>query len=356
MGFFAQSAILPAFASVPGARLCALVSGDAHKRAKLAAKYRVRHAVDYADYETLLRSGDIDAVYIASPNRAHAEHTIQAADAGIHVLCEKPMATSESECARMIAAADARGVKLMIAYRLHFEPANLAAIKAIQAGKLGELRYFDSTFSMQVEAGNSRLSAELGGGPLADIGIYCVNAARYLFRAEPIEVLAMSASRAGDKRFKEVDEQVAVLMRFPDARIASFTASFGASDSARYDVVGTEGSLRLEPAYHHSGELAMELRVGKRTTRRTFKPRDQVAAELDYFTECVRTGEQPEPSGREGLMDVRILTAIEQSIATARPIAIEPVHGEPRPQPDQERSFPSHGEVSLVHAEAPSSH
>jgi glucose-fructose oxidoreductase len=357
MGHFAQSAILPAFKNVDGAQLSAIVSGDEVKRRKLAAKYKVRHAVDYADYDALLRSGDVDAVYVASPNRAHADHAVRAANARIHVLCEKPMATSEAECARMIEAADGNGVKLMIAYRLHFEPANLAAIKAIQQGKLGELRYFDSTFSMQVESGNSRLSAELGGGPLPDIGIYCVNAARYLFRAEPLEVLAMSASRAGDKRFKEVDEQVSVLMRFPDQRIASFTVSFGASESARYDVVGTEGSLRLEPAYHHSGDLAMQLRVGKRTSRRTFKPHDQVAAELDYFTECVRTDTRPEPSGHEGLMDIRILTAIQQSIATARPIAIEPIDGDPRPQPTQERNFaPPGDDAPLVHVEAPSAH
>jgi glucose-fructose oxidoreductase len=356
MGHFAQSAVLPAFASVKGAKLSAIVSGDDIKRRKLGAKYRVRHCVDYADYDALLASGDIDAVYVASPNRAHADHALRAANAGMHVLCEKPMATSEAECARMIEAADAHRVKLMIAYRLHFEPANLAAIKVIQGGKLGELRYFDSTFSMQVEPGNSRLSAELGGGPLADIGIYCVNAARYLFRAEPLEVLAMSASRAGDKRFQEVDEQVSALMRFPNERIASFTVSFGAADSARYDVVGSEGSLRLEPAYHHNGEMEMEVRIGKRKSRRTFKAHDQVAAELDYFAECVRTDVQPEPGGREGLMDVRILTAIEQSIATARPIAIEPIDGDARPEPSQERSFGAHGEVSLVHAEAPTRH
>src|SRR5262249_47736888 len=151
---------------------------------------------DYGEYDDCLDSGEIDAVYIALPNHLHAEYAIRAARAGIHVLCEKPMAVTERECVAMIDACERARVKLMIAYRLHFDPANLAAVEVASSGGLGELRLFDSVFCNEVtDERNIRLRRATGGGPLFDIGIYCINAARYLFRAEPVEVAAIAASR-----------------------------------------------------------------------------------------------------------------------------------------------------------------
>ena len=155
---------------------------------------------------------------------------MRAARAGLHVLCEKPMAVTSSECEEMIRATREANVKLMIAYRLHFERANLEVAKLARSGKLGELRFFSSEFSMQVSDDNIRLNpAEKGGGPLYDIGIYCINAARYCFAEDPVEVWA-TATRSGDRRFREVDETVAATMRFKDERLATFTCSFGAAD------------------------------------------------------------------------------------------------------------------------------
>jgi glucose-fructose oxidoreductase len=354
LGWFGQSAVLPAFKRLKNAKLCALVSGDERKRARLSAKHKVSTAVGYEGYVPLLRSGSIDAVYLALPNTMHAEYAVLAAKAGIHVLCEKPMAPTEAECARMIEAARLGNVKLMIAYRLHFEAANLMAVRLATSNKLGELRYLTAAFSLPVEAGNSRLSGELAGGPLNDIGVYCINAARALFRDEPIEAMAFAASRAGDDRFESVHEQVAALLRFPRDRLASFVVGFGASSLSRLDLVGTRGSLHLDPAFHHASDLVLEQRIGARHTRHRHRKRDQVAAEIEYFAQCVLDEREPSPSGLEGLADVRILRALDESIARGAPVGIAPVNPGQRPDPRQERHVPAHAEPSLVHAQSPS--
>ena len=147
----------------------------------------------------------MDAVYIALPNSMHAEYTIRAARAGVHVLCEKPMAVTVDECRRMIAACRKADVKLMIAYRLHFETLNLSAIDLARRGRLGELKFFNSSFSMTVRRGDIRTKRAYGGGTLYDIGVYCINAARNLFRAEPTEVSAISVN-SGLATLAEIDE------------------------------------------------------------------------------------------------------------------------------------------------------
>ena len=143
----------------------------------------MRPRTRYDEYEACL--AEVDAVYIALPNSMHAEYTLRAARAGVHVLCEKPMAVTAAECQRMIEACRQHHVKLMIAYRLHFETLNLKAIELVRRGQIGEPKFFNSSFSLTVRDGNIRTKAELGGGTLYDIGVYCINAARYLFRAEP---------------------------------------------------------------------------------------------------------------------------------------------------------------------------
>jgi predicted dehydrogenase len=353
LGWFAQSAVLPAFKGQKHAELRALVSGDSEKLQKLGKRHKVERRASYEEYDALLASGEIDAVYIALPNTLHAEYAIRAAKAGLHILCEKPMATSEAECQRMIEAAREAGVSLMIGYRLHLEAANLAAVELAHSGKLGELRFYDAAFSMPVEAGNSRLRADLGGGPLNDIGIYCINAARYLFRDEPTEVFATASKKPGDERFAQVPEQVSAIMRFPHERTATFTCSFGGADIGRYDLVGDEGRLRLDPAFSHSTDLVLETQIGKRKTRKTFKHRDQVAAELAHFAEHVQQGKEPAPTGIEGLADVRIIAALNESIARGEPVKLAPLRPLERPTPKNERRVSAKSEPDLVHADEP---
>jgi predicted dehydrogenase len=334
LGHFAQTAILPAFENTSKeVALAAMVTGDPEKSAKLSKKYKVP-AVPYEEYDSLCASGDIDAVYIAMPNSHHCDFTQRAARAGVHVLCEKPLAYSVEDAEQMIVACEAADVRLMTAYRLHFEEGNLQAIKAVQDGEIGEARLFVSVHTMQVDADNIRVDLSLGGGPVEDIGIYCLNAARYLFQAEPHEVRAF-AVHGSDPRFREVPEAVSVILRFPGDRLATFTCGFGAAKESEYRVIGTEGVLKMDPAFTWHGDTIQTISVGKKDRTKTFKHRDQVAAEIDYFAKCIREDIEPEPSGTEGLIDVRIIDAIRTSYRNGRSIQIRDLPADRRPKPSQ---------------------
>src|SRR5438874_1704181 len=282
LGHIAQTAVLPAFKHAENSELAALVTGNPEKDRELSERYSVK-AYAYADLENAVAEQQVDAVYIATPNSLHREYTERVARAGAHVLCEKPMATTEEDCEAMMREAEENKVKLMIAYRLHFNDANLRAVELAQSGDLGELRYFSSLFGLQVNAGNIRVRKDLGGGTLYDIGIYCINAARYLFRDEPIEVVGLTASNC-EERFSEIEEMTGALLRFPRERLATFTCSFGSADVAQYDLVGTKGQLRLENAYDYQGKLKCVTAFSGKPTKKTFKPGDQFAPELIYFS------------------------------------------------------------------------
>lgn len=353
LGHIAQAAVLPAFRHAKeNSQLTALVSDDPVKLKELGKKYKVKNKWSYEEYDQCLASGDVDAVYIALPNHMHCEYTVRAAEAGCHVLCEKPMAVTEDECRQMIDAARRRDVKLMIAYRLHFEEANLEAIEIVRSGQLGDPRIFNSSFTMQVKEGDIRLKRETGGGTLYDIGIYCINAARYLFRDEPLEVLAASGN-SGDERFSEVDEATSAVLRFPNGRLASFTTSFGAADVSSYRLIGTEGDLRVDPAYEYVGKLTHYLTREGKMRKRVFAKRDQFAAELLRFSQCVQQGRDPEPGGLEGMADVRIIEALYRSAEQNRAVQIEPLPIRRRPEPEQEVYRPPVSEPELVHTESP---
>jgi glucose-fructose oxidoreductase len=175
LGHIAQVAVLPAFAHARrNSKLVAIVSDDRTKRRELTKRYRLEHAFPCEQFEDCLN--EVDAAYIALPNSMHAEYTMRAAKAGVHVLCEKPMAVTVRECQQMIVACRRTRVKLMIAYRLHFETVNLSAMDLARRGELGNLKFFTSSFSMTVRRGDSRTKREYGGGTLYDIGVYCINA------------------------------------------------------------------------------------------------------------------------------------------------------------------------------------
>jgi predicted dehydrogenase len=318
LGHIAQAAVLPAFRHArPQVELAALVSGTKAKLRQLGKRYKVGHLSSYADADKLFDSGAIDAVYVATPNTEHAEWVIRAAEAGLHVLCEKPLATSVRDCERMIDACARNNVLLMTAYRLHFERCNLEVAELVRKRRIGDARFFDSQFSMQVKAGNIRTQRDLGGGPEWDIGIYCQNAARYVFADEPSLVWA-AATNSGDPRFKDIPETVHVILKFPDERIANFICSFGAADRSRYEIVGTRGSIVVEPAYEYAEGLGYEMTVDGKKTRKKFGKSDQFAPELVYFAKCVRSKRMPEPSGKEGLIDVAIIEAIHESLGSGQ--------------------------------------
>jgi glucose-fructose oxidoreductase len=355
IGSIAQEAVLPAFTNAENSELTALVSGEDEKREELGQKYGVRHTYSYDNYRQCLSSGEVDAVYIALPNHLHRTYAEQAAQAGIHILCEKPLAQSETECRNIIEASRNGGVRLMTAYRLHFEPANLDAVKTCESGKLGDLRIFHSAFCQQVAPGNVRLTndVEHGGGPLFDMGIYCINAVRYLFRDEPVEVTAFHSS-SGDARFEKCEEMMSAVLRFSKDRVASFTCSFGAATSGSYLVIGTKGTLTLDPAYEYNEDKHLIVTLDGKTDERIFKKSDQFGPELIYFSDCILNNREPEPSGEEGLVDVQIIEAIYRAANSGRAMPIEAVHRKVRPEPSQEIFRPPVGEPELVGARMPS--
>jgi glucose-fructose oxidoreductase len=251
------------------------------------------------------------------------------------------MAVTPDDCEDMIRATREANVKLMIAYRLHFERANLEVAKIARSGKLGDLRFFSSDFSMQVSDDNIRLNPpDKGGGPLYDIGVYCINAARYCFAEDPVEVWATS-TRSDDRRFRNVAETVAATLRFRDERLATFTCSFGAADRSIYSVTGTKGSITLDPAYEYAAGLAYRMKVGEKERKKKFGKSDQFAPELLYFSNCVLKNKEPEPSGEEGLADVRIIEGMLQSISTGRTVRLEMRQRKQRPTLQQEIRSPA---------------
>ncbi len=334
LGWFAQTSALPAFAQSENSELVALISDDPVKRDQLSKQYNIQRTYSYEQYEDCLHSGELDAVYIALPNHLHRDYTVRAANAGIHILCEKPMAVTVDECEAMIQAAEDNQVKLMIAYRLHFETANLQAIETVRSGKLGEVRIFNSIFTQQTAAGNIRLDKAKGGGTLDDIGIYCINAARHLFQAEPIEVFASSASN-GEARFSEVDEMTTAILRFPDERLATFIVSFGAHKVSNYQIIGTQGDLRVESPYSTYSEIKHTLTIDNDKQEQSFASYDQMAAQFVYFSDCILQDKQPEPCGQEGLIDMQIIRSLDQSIETGGFVKLSPHSPKQRPTADQ---------------------
>jgi predicted dehydrogenase len=352
LGHIAQVAVLPAFAHAKrNSRLVALVSDDRAKRRILSQRYRIDATYAYEDYDACL--DQVDAVYIALPNSLHAEYTVRAAQAGVHVLCEKPMAVTVGECQRMIDACREYGVKLMIAYRLHFEEINLKVVDLVRRGRIGEPRFFNSSFAMTVRRNDIRTKKDMGGGTLYDIGVYCINAARYLFRAEPTEVMAISVN-SGTAKLEEIDESTGALLRFDGERVAAFVTSFNAADVASYRIVGSKGQLHVDPAYEYAEGLAYELTVNGKTTRKRIGKRDQFAPQLLYFSDCILKDRMPEPSGEEGLQDVRIVEALYKSAATGKAIKIPSFQPSKRPTGRQRITRPGVKKPDLVKVQSAS--
>ena len=355
LGHIAQVAVLPGFRGAKNSELTAIVSGDVQKLKSVARKYRVGRdqVFSYEEYDRALSS--VDAVYIALPNHLHKEYAVRAANAGVHVICEKPMAVTRGECEAMIDAANRNHIKLMIAYRLHFERANLEAVRLATNGKLGDVRIFASEFTQNVAGGNVRVTepVERGGGALYDMGVYCINATRYLFRDEPLSVFAVTANN-DEKRFNKVEEMISVIMKFPEERLATFTCSFGAADVSRYVLIGTKGTLTADPAYDYSMGLKHQIIIGEKTTTKKFPKRDQFAAQIMYFSDCVLKNKEPEPSGLEGLADVAIVEAIYESARTGRTTELEDLPAKRKPTLQQEIHRPAHRTPGTVKTKSPS--
>lgn len=358
LGHIAQIAVLPGFEHAENSELVALVSGDKKKLTKLKKKYPTAAIYNYDQLDECLADEQIEAVYVALPNDLHLNCVLRAVAAGKHVLCEKPLAPTAKEAREMVGAAAHHGVKLMTAYRLHFEPATLATVEAVRSGKIGEVRYFNSTFSYQVtDPDNIRLKLDRAGGPVYDIGTYCINAARMLMQDEPIAVSAFLA-RSDDKRFDEVEETASVLLRFPRGRLAAFVVSFGAATASRFELVGTKGRIVLDPAYEYSEALTQTITVEEKPEEKTFPHTDQFGGEIEAFSACILEDREPEPSGEEGVADARIIDAIFASAERGEVVRLKPFEKAQTRPPEpkkQNKKKPAAKTPELVNVDAPHS-
>jgi predicted dehydrogenase len=353
LGHIAQAAVLPAFAHARrNSSLHAIVSGSETKLNELGDRYRIPVRASYDNYERCLK--EVDAVYLCTPNTEHADYAVRAAAAGVHVLCEKPLAVDDGECERMVAACKQGNVKLMTAYRLHFEPLYLEILELVRSGRIGEPRFFSSSFSMHAKPNGIRTRKATGGGTLYDLGVYCINTARVMFQAEPTQVFAYSVDGARAD-MPEIDEMTAGVMRFDGDRLATFTTSFNANGVSDFRIVGTEGNIHAEPAYEYAEALGYTLTVGENTKRKKGRRRDQFAAELVYFSDCVLQGRDPEPSAEEGCWDVRVVDALYESARRGTPIQLRHFGPERLPVKKQGEDLPPvREEPELVGVRKPS--
>lgn len=336
LGDITQEAMLPGIAHTGNSELVALVSGDLEKTRKVAGQYDVKDVYAYEEFDRLLASKTIDAVYIGTPNWRHAEFAIPALAAGIHVLCEKPLEISTDKAQAIRDAERASSAKLMTAYRLHFEPATLDAITRIRGGELGELTAFTSCFGQLLDPTNHRAHHGMDGGPLLDMAPYPINAVRYLFGDEPEEVVSAVGTRHPESGFpQDFDDTIAVTLRLPGARLAQFTVSYYANRVDSLIIAGTKGSIHLSPAYGFGEPLEQNRTIGDEKSHERFKATDQFGGEMKYFSDCILNDRPVEPDAEEGLADLRVIEGIQRALETGQPQKLAPFTRTRRIDPEQ---------------------
>ena len=325
LGNLAINQILPAFAKCEKSKVVALVSGHPDKANKLALRYGVapKNIYNYQNYDSIQDNPEVDIIYIVLPNGMHAEYTIRGLQAGKHVLSEKPMANTPADCQNMIDAARKANRKLMVAYRCRYEPYNLEAIRMARQQDLGPVKVIVADHGFNIgDPTQWRLNRALaGGGSLMDIGIYSLQAARYISGEEPVEINAMMYSTPGDARFKEVEETINFQLRFPSGVLANCTSSYGCSGQNRYRAVATKGWFELEPATIYSG-LRMRVHHDNITEERVLPVRDHFALEMDHLSGCVMENKEPLTPGEEGLRDLTIMSGIYEAARTGKTVKL----------------------------------
>lgn len=349
-GWISQAAFMPGVAQTGNSELTALVTGDPEKAKELGGRYGLK-TFAYEEYGWALESGLFDAVYLALPNGMHHDFAMPALKAGIHVLLEKPMATSVAECEAIVAAAQGAGAKLMIAYRLHCEPGTLDAIARVRRGEIGAPLVFSSVFGQQVSPKNHRAHQGYWAGPVPDMGTYPLNAARNLFGDEPIAVDA-HGTRRPDSPF-DFDETVTVVLRFSGGRIAQFTVSYASDAVDEYRIVGTKGDLQMSPGFMFGIGLKGRLTVGGQTQDLRFPSVDQFGGQTRYFSDCILNDRIPEPDGEEGLADVRVLAAVERALESGKTQELPPMQRRTRPSASQAVELPEIAVPEMVNAAKP---
>jgi predicted dehydrogenase len=318
LGRISMQHFMPAVKMSKKSRVTALVSGHRDKAERMAAEYGVPSSsiYNYENYDNIAKNPAIDAVYIALPNGMHAEYSIRAAKAGKHVLCEKPMAISVEESRSMIQACESANRKLMIAYRCRYEPVHLRAVQLIREGKIGSIESIESAFGFPIRPNEWRLDRELaGGGPLVDVGIYCLNASRYLTGEEPDELKGISSVVDHDGRFTQVEETLSWTEKFPSGALASCTCTYGSAMRGYFRVRGSKGTITVDPAFNYDNPRLLAQFEGGGTEDLAPNEPDptQFLREADYMADCIVQNKEPKSSGQEGLRDMELIAQIYRS-------------------------------------------
>jgi predicted dehydrogenase len=327
LGGISQVAVLPAFAHSKKAKLVAVVSGDKKKAEKFAQDFKASNAYTYDEFSQCLENPLVEAVYIATPPGEHERYAVAAAKAGKHVLSEKPLAATVKQARNMVDTCRRSKVLLMTAYRKYFEPSSLMLKKMITSGELGRIDIIHTLFTELRTFGDNSpawlFSKKLcGGGPLTDLGVYCINTTRWLLDEDPIAATAMSWAR-DRRRYKEVEEGIAFRLDFKSGVVLQGSAAYSAAFSSFVHVHGEKGWAELAPAFDFMEERRISGKVGGKWFAKTFHLIDEFALELDEFADCIREGREPEPSGEQGLRDIIIIDAIYRAVKQRRSIAIK---------------------------------
>jgi len=334
LGRLATENIMPAFGRVKHAKLTALISGTPEKARVLAAQYGMpeRQIYGYGDFDRIQNDASIQAIYVVTPNALHHQFVLKAAAAGKHVLCEKPMATTSAEAADMVRACAAANRKLMIGYRMQYQPHATELARMVRSGELGTMKAISGFFGQNMgDPAQWRLHKDLaGGGALYDIGIYCLNGTRFTLGEEPIEINARIETNHDDPRFKEVEESVYWTMLFPSGVMATLATSYAMHSTMHFGAHADRGLAYMQNAYGYSGQrLFLDNTVNTRRELaeiRLGEP-DQFATELDHFALCIRNDVKPRTPGEEGLQDMKLIEAIYQSAAEGQTVKLPRVEG-----------------------------
>jgi predicted dehydrogenase len=334
LGRLSLEEILPAFGESKRAKPVALVSGSPEKARVVAAQHGIQPGAvyDYDSFDRIAENPDIKAVYIVLPNAMHHEFVLRAAKAGKHVLCEKPMAVSSQQAREMTAACKAANVKLMIAYRVQYEPHSREAIRLIRSGELGPVRLLDG-INTQVQGDPTQWrhkKAMAGGGALPDIGLYCLNTSRAYLGEEPSEVFARSWSPPDDPRFREVEASIGFMLAFPSGATANCFASYDGHDGKPMRVHLQKAWIDIENAFAYRGQqMRIAHRAGNNVSIDSLQLgfKNQFALEMDHFAECIVTNRQPHTPGEEGIQDHVLMEAIYESARTGQPVRLPKVDG-----------------------------
>lgn len=321
LGNYASGQLAPALQETKLCRLSGIVTGTPAKEEQWANQYGIEESniYNYENFDQIADNPEIDIIYVVLPNSMHAEFTIRAAEAGKHVICEKPMATSVEDCEAMLDACRENDRKLSIGYRLHFEPHNEEMMRLGEEEYFGGIQKMDGVHSFDI--GNNpdvwRLDGELsGGGPLMDIGIYVIQAAIYTYGELPLAVTARQESQNMDL-FSEVEETIEWEMEFPGETVAHGTSSYSSSGN-HHRVQADEGWFELEPAYSYTN-IRGETKEGEMD----FPQVNQQTLQMDAFADHILNGSENRVPGEMGLRDVKILYAIYEAAETGQRIELD---------------------------------